>query len=418
MPRQAYPRISVFLRLVALATLLPAGLALRAVAQEGKAADQSTKGDLKQAAAEAKADEAKAKQLDTAAPAAPPAPSPLQAAYDAELAKLTSMIDQLDALRVEYKNAMPDDRKAIREKFEAKLREYDTIEQSVRKAAEAAYNAEPNKNEDVRDFLVSMVLQDLRHDRFEDALRLSEVLIKNKYDNARIYNAAGVAAYNSNEFDKAEQFFKVAKEQNALQTDGTRLSDPAGLETSKKAWAEEQAKRAADAKADDLPRVEFETNKGKIVLELFENEAPNTTANFISLVEKGFYDGISFHRVLPGFMAQGGDPTGTGGGGPGYTIACETEAPNHRNHFRGTLSMAHAGKDTGGSQFFLTFGRTPHLDGKHTVFGRVIDGFDVLSKLQRRDPDRDEVTPDKIVHAKVLRKRPHEYKPVTTAEKK
>jgi cyclophilin family peptidyl-prolyl cis-trans isomerase len=96
-------------------------------------------------------------------------------------------------------------------------------------------------------------------------------------------------------------------------------------------------------------------------------------------------------------MAQGGDPTGTGGGGPGYRIACECYQPNHRLHFRGSLSMAHAGRDTGGSQFFITFGPTSHLDGKHTVFGRVIKGFDVLANIQRRDPeDPNAPDPDKI----------------------
>jgi cyclophilin family peptidyl-prolyl cis-trans isomerase len=156
-----------------------------------------------------------------------------------------------------------------------------------------------------------------------------------------------------------------------------------------------------------------------IVIELFENEAPETVGNFVSLVEKKFYDGLTFHRVLPNFMAQGGDPDGNGGGSPGYSIYCETGKPNARKHFRGTLSMAHAGKDTGGSQFFLTFRPTPHLNpGKpevspgHTVFGRVIEGMDVLPKLQRRDPQAlNPPPPDKIVKAEVIRKRNHAYEP-------
>ena len=151
--------------------------------------------------------------------------------------------------------------------------------------------------------------------------------------------------------------------------------------------------------------------------ELFENEAPNTVANFISLVEKGFYDGLTFHRVLPGFMAQGGCPNGTGTGGPGYSIPCECYQENHRLHFRGSLSMAHAGRDTGGSQFFLTFRPTKQLDGKHTVFGRVIKGMDVLPQIQRRDPESpNPPTPDKIIEAKVLRKRDHPYEPKKVGE--
>ncbi len=151
-----------------------------------------------------------------------------------------------------------------------------------------------------------------------------------------------------------------------------------------------------------LPQVLLKTNKGEILLELYEEEAPNTVANYISLVEKGFYDGLKFHRVIPGFMAQGGDPKGIGSGGPGYHIKCECVRKDHRNHDRGVISMAHAGPDTGGSQFFITFEKTPHLDGKHTVFGHVIKGMDVVDKLKQGDV---------IEKATVKQKRDHEYKP-------
>jgi len=173
-------------------------------------------------------------------------------------------------------------------------------------------------------------------------------------------------------------------------------------------WKAEQEIRKKEAAADDLPHIKLETSQGEIVLELFENEAPQTVANFINLVEKKFYNGLKFHRVIKGFMAQGGCPLGTGTGGPGYNIPCECVKENHRNHFAGTLSMAHAGRDTGGSQFFITFGATPHLDGKHTAFGRVIKGMDVLKKLEQHAPRTE---PDTIVKATVLRKRDHEYKP-------
>ena len=180
------------------------------------------------------------------------------------------------------------------------------------------------------------------------------------------------------------------------------------IDDTKAGWAKEKKIREAEAKADDLPRVLLKTSAGDMEIELFENEAPNTVLNFITLVDKGFYNGLKFHRVLPGFMAQGGDPKGDGTGGPGYTIPCECYRPDHRLHFRGTLSMAHAGRDTGGSQFFLTFVPTKHLDGKHTVFGRVISGFDVLAKLKRRNPEDQTVgAADTIIEAKVTRKRQH-----------
>lgn len=129
----------------------------------------------------------------------------------------------------------------------------------------------------------------------------------------------------------------------------------------------------------------METNKGTIIIELFEKEAPGTVKNFTDLIEKGFYDGLSFHRVIPGFVAQGGCPNGTGTGGPGYTIPCETKG-NPKKHERGSLSMAHRGPNTGGSQFFIVYEPQPHLDGAHTVFGQVIEGMDeVVDKIKQGD---------------------------------
>ncbi|MDO4568754.1 MAG: peptidylprolyl isomerase [Planctomycetia bacterium] len=167
-----------------------------------------------------------------------------------------------------------------------------------------------------------------------------------------------------------------------------------------------------------MPVVLVRTTAGDMELLLYENEAPNTVANFISLVEKGFYNNLTFHRVLPGFMAQGGCPKGDGTGGPGYAIPCETKNPNARIHFRGTLSMAHAGPDTGGSQFFITFIPTKSLDGVHTAFGRVVKGMDVLSKIERIDPERPYPgqVPTKILEMKVIRKRDHAYAPTTLAD--
>ena len=131
----------------------------------------------------------------------------------------------------------------------------------------------------------------------------------------------------------------------------------------------------------------IETEKGTIELELFEEDAPNTVANFEKLIEEGFYDGLTFHRVIPNFVIQGGCPNGNGTGGPGYTIKCETEG-NPNKHGTGALSMAHAGKDTGGSQFFITHSPQPHLDGVHTVFGHVIgDGMDVVNKIAETATD-------------------------------
>lgn len=119
-------------------------------------------------------------------------------------------------------------------------------------------------------------------------------------------------------------------------------------------------------------------------LELFPHEAPGTVANFVKLTKEGFYDGLTFHRVIPDFVVQGGCPNGDGTGGPGYTIKCET-AGNPHKHERGSLSMAHAGKDTGGSQFFICHSPQNHLNGVHTVFGKLTDGFETLDALRAGD---------------------------------
>ena len=129
-----------------------------------------------------------------------------------------------------------------------------------------------------------------------------------------------------------------------------------------------------------MKKATIEMDRGTITIELFEKEAPGTVANFTKLISEGFYDGLSFHRVIPGFVAQGGCPNGNGTGGPGYTIPCET-AGNPKKHVRGSLSMAHRGPNTGGSQFFIVYEPQPHLDGLHTVFGQVIDCMDLVDDI-------------------------------------
>jgi len=167
--------------------------------------------------------------------------------------------------------------------------------------------------------------------------------------------------------------------------------------------AERPSKEKGKAMTEPLPQATIQTVKGAIVLELAEDDAPNTVANFINLAEKGFYDGLTFHRVIADFMVQGGCPDGTGTGGPGYVIADEL-SPRQR-HTRGVISMANAGPNTGGSQFFITHVACPHLDGKHAVFGVVTSGMDVVDKIQKGD---------KITKVTIAHKRDHPYKPVVT----
>ncbi|HKL24550.1 MAG TPA: peptidylprolyl isomerase [Candidatus Nanoarchaeia archaeon] len=155
--------------------------------------------------------------------------------------------------------------------------------------------------------------------------------------------------------------------------------------------------------SNENTRVLLETNKGNIVIELYD-DMPITSGNFRDLVEKGFYDGVIFHRIINGFMIQGGDPTGTGRGGPGYTIKDEfTHKGGNRNN-RGTISMANSGPNTGGSQFFINLVDNNYLDGKHPTFGKVVEGMDVvdsIAKVKTNSNDRP-INEVKIINAEII----------------
>lgn len=135
-----------------------------------------------------------------------------------------------------------------------------------------------------------------------------------------------------------------------------------------------------------MTKAEIKTEKGTMKVEFYDEDAPNTVANFVKLSKDGYYDGLTFHRVIPNFVVQGGCPDGDGRGGPGYTIDCELDGGN-QYHDRGVLSMAHAGRNTGGSQFFICHSRdnTAHLDGNHTCFGKVVEGLDVIDEISQGD---------------------------------
>jgi cyclophilin family peptidyl-prolyl cis-trans isomerase len=347
-------------------------------------------------------------------PVAAPA-GPQRQAYDKALANWKGLLTNLEQLRKEYAKGDDAKKAEIGKNFKSLIQKGDVMREELAQSAEKAFIEAPNSDEELTNLLLEMTAENIRADNYLEALRRAKVLIDNKCNNKHVYELAGVAAFAAGEFANSEKYLTTAKDKDALSPTGEARM--ASLPKYKKLWAVESKIRAKEAKADDLPRVLFKTNKGDIELELFENEAPIAVANFISLVDKGYYNGLTFHRVLPGFMAQGGCPTGTGSGGPGYNIPCECYTPDYRKHFLGSISMAHAGRDTGGSQFFLTFLPTEHLDGKHTVFGRVIKGFDVLPKLQRRDPSRPGgPAPDVIEKATVVRKRNHKYVPKTVGK--
>ncbi|HEY6563021.1 MAG TPA: peptidylprolyl isomerase [Pirellulaceae bacterium] len=392
----------------------------------GSALAQEPATESSETEAEAPADESD----DTTAPAVPEAnPTASESAVDAsedrdpattdsaeDFAQVftawKSLLKELRDIRTNYALAEKDELEALQIDFDAKIAEGNAFMPRLRAAALAEFSKAPNDDEEVAKLLTGFVADDVKRDDYPAAFALAKSLVDQGAEGGEILNLLGIAAYGSNDFDSAEKYLKEAEAQGGLSAQGeTFLASVVEL---KKLWTEEQEYRAAEAKADDLPRVKLETSEGDIVVELFENEAPETVANFISLVDKGFYDGLAFFRVLPAFMAQGGDPNNDGTGGPGYTIYCECYKDKYRKHFSGSLSMAkEASRNTGGSQFFITFLPTTHLNGKHTVFGRVVEGMAVLPKIQRIDPTDPARKSEKtvITKATVVRKRNHEYVP-------
>jgi len=336
-----------------------------------------------------------------------------KAEFAEALGRMKKLMADLTVLQAQYQQPKAD-KSALEASFEAVKQEAEAAGERLEAAALGMLMVDP-KDEGAREIALAVMAGALESDNPVKALATATTIDAAGAGNSDMALMAATAALVTTRVDEAAAWLDKATAAGAEAEQVAQVR--AALDRERPKIEAEIAVRKAEAEADDLPRVKFATSAGDIVIELFENEAPNTVANFVSLVGKGFYDGTPFHRVIGGFMAQGGDPTGTGTGGPGYAIACECEKPGARLHFRGTLSMAHAGKDSGGSQFFLTFRPTDHLNGRHTVFGRVIAGDEVLSKLTRtQDPEGQPVPgikPDTILKGEVVRKRDHAYTPDT-----
>ena len=342
-------------------------------------------------------------------------------AYDQRYREWSQVVGELFQLDLAYQNASAKRRENLREQYDTLLARGAELEDQVVQAAITAYAKNPEAQADLAELLAGVAFLHMDGEDYEETLRLAQLLIDQGVSFWELRVTAGLAAFATADFALAEKHLQQAQQQRALSGVAARCLKE--IEYYQAAWEREQQLRAAERSAGDLPRVLLRTSQGEIELELFENEAPHTVANFISLVERGFYNGLTFHRVLPQQLAQAGCPRGDGTGGPGYTIPCECYRPYRRLHFRGSLAMAHVGPDTGGSQFYLSFLPLSDRDGLYTVFGRIVRGLDVLAKLQRRDPPSPQelqmnphanalVPPaDKIIEAKVLRKRDHPYRP-------
>lgn len=351
---------------------------------------------------------------------------------------------QIETLRGEYQNADEGRRKEINAELPALLDEAQSRMDDWASAGLQLYKVAPNEDQQLADWLLGIAKYYSVGERFanqppnnvggnyqggdqyELALPIIQALIDGGHPEKNLYLWGGMSALCVNEYELAREYLTAADEAGLFEglTPSPNMSPDelfpftvngfyAKLDEFEKQWEEEKKIREAEAATDDLPRVKLSTTKGDMVVELYENEAPQATANFLTLAKSGYFNGLDFHRVLPHFMAQGGD---NGRGGPGYTIRCECYEPGYRRHFRGVLSMAKPAqppRDSGSAQFFMCFVPTDHLNGKHTAFGRVVEGLDVLGKLQRIDPaphvSGRRPTPDKIIKAEVLRDRGHAY---------
>jgi len=376
------------------------------------------------------AQEAESQYVKTEAEAA--ALGPKNKAYMDAFAEYREHAKKMTALKLEYQDAKQDRQREIDAQHSELYKQgLDLHKKSVELALDA-HDETPNRNPAVINLLYSTVGFEFENENYEESVRIFKRLVASGIDKEadRFYVFAGLSALLSMNYTEADEWLKKGQESGEFEKifrswSQTEAGDARAqtisnqlrmMERTKEAWIKEQAIRKAETEAGQqdpakkLPRVEIVTSKGRIVLELFENEAPNTVANFISLVESGYYNDTPFHRVLPTFMAQGGQ-----GKAINFSLddECGNRFPQYRKHFRGSISMANTGlPNTNSSQFFLTFVPTFHLDGGHTVFGRVVEGIEVLAAIQRFDPrDTKAIIPelDKIKTAKVLNKRDHVY---------
>lgn len=289
------------------------------------------------------------------------------------------------------------------------------LHQAMVSAALDEYLRDPQGRIDLADMLFRLLKRYVELDRYEGMLEVAQALWDNQYSEAELRSLLAMSALASNQYDVLQPHMTAMFESGEVSPALAALEE--SLPALEQAWEDELAARAADAAGDPLPRVLIRTTKGDMEVELYENQAPETVGNFIHLVESGFYEGLTFHRVIEHFMAQTGCPVGDGSGGPGYTVYGEMNAPGARDFFRGTLGLALAqAPNSGGSQFFIMYMPNHRLNGNYTAFGRVISGIEVLSNLARVNPDdkeKSETPPvlDEVIAIEVLYKRDHAYQP-------
>jgi len=323
---------------------------------------------------------------------------------------------QINDLFVNMPIRFPEEQKKHTAKIDELKEQQISMRKELDRAAIESFTADPQSNILAGNHIGQMLIASLEGraiDRPFDpfrALELTQLLLDKEVDQPKLYFFGYLASFAIEKFSEAEKFLS----QYEIVTRSKENSIREGLKKTIANWEKELELRNAETERNDLPRVRITTDAGVIEIELFEDQLPKTVANFISLVDQGFYDGLSFFQVIPGQIARTGCPQHNGTGNPGYFVAKELPTLR-RNFFAGTIGMYQDSSGRIGSQFFITYIPSPTLDATYTSFGRVLSGMDVVYRLKMAEINSDRpVTPEifsKIIKAEVLRKRDHDYQP-------
>ena len=352
--------------------------------------------------------------------------------YNQATEKLRSSLKKVQAAKIRFHNDSSDESETHRKAWEEAVESGKSDIESLRVATMELFRRQEKPSDDVLELAVRNCLEDVHAERYGVGL---EVLRRANSIKPTVTSRALMASVQllDNEFEAAKKFFDEHPEEREVMSD-TESRLYTSIDELISQFEREKRLRESEAQDDDLPRVELTTTAGTIVLELFENEAPETVANFVHLVDQGYYNGVIFHNVRTEFVAQAGSfgvvqidgaqrlvPKGVR-----YTIYDENKKPEARKHFRGSLSMANQNSPhTASSQFFLSLTPQPFLNDNHTVFGRVIEGLPAMADLtvnfkqgeKGQDEPIEDAIPSMILSAKVIRKRNHEYQPIKFGSK-
>lgn len=322
---------------------------------------------------------------------------------------------ELDKARYRVNNCLPEQKNEAVLAYDTLLESGNELLRQFADAAVAAYQADPT-NADAERYLRIMMEHTLTADRYEDVQRMAQAVIEHGKPDALTYEQAAVAAFEMGDLDSAERFFGESEKLGTLSEAAQARRDT--IPEWREKLAREMELRQQEVAADDLPRVTIATTKGDIVVELYEDQAPNTVANFVALADRKFYNGLEFYRVDNNFAAVTGCPLNRGTGGPGHEIVSESDREDRRPAMRGTLSMVNGGRDRCGSQFFIALSSSGvrNTETSNPVFGRVISGMNVVERLRRVNPDTTskDFSRERILDTQVERRRSHDYQPKTT----